>query len=134
MCVAQTLMEYTPPSSTTPAASFRTTTFASACHLLLTRLLTHAGSNPVALQAIAEFTKQPVDTLPPATDVPALTGLIFPHVLDYLKSWQCVSALPRRRTGVMSILERTNPGIVTLVEYDEQWRKVGVAVEGGNYR
>jgi endonuclease/exonuclease/phosphatase family metal-dependent hydrolase len=122
---ASTLMEISEDGEV-----FRTTTFASACRLLLELLCTRSLEDVAAVPAIAEFAGVPESSVR-GLDVQERVNLIFPIILDYIKSWQCIGSLDQRQTKVAAVIERFRPDIITLAEYDEQWASLGVEQQGG---
>jgi len=100
----------------------RSLTFQAAMWRLLERLCQYSSQNPAAEQAIRVFAG--VNELPPTIE--EKVALIFAPLLKEVQSWYKRASLPVRHAQVCRTLEQEMPHIVTLVEYDAQWRRLAI--------
>lgn len=101
---------------------------AAALLWLFQELCSHARENDQALPALSAFTGQPLSVLSsydPAKQAQACMDL----VIQEMERWRQISTLQERHRMFGSLLRTETPDVVTLVEYDQQWRILGVPDE-----
>eukprot|EP00930_Biecheleria_cincta_P068698 TRINITY_DN5642_c0_g2_i2.p1 TRINITY_DN5642_c0_g2~~TRINITY_DN5642_c0_g2_i2.p1 ORF type:complete len:608 (-),score=123.97 TRINITY_DN5642_c0_g2_i2:56-1879(-) len=100
----------------------RTMTFQAAIQFLLLKLCEHSLHAPSARTAISRFAH--VAEVP--SDADARMRLILPSVLRAVEEWRSRAGLSSRHERILKHIERMDPALMTLVEYDQQWQKLAL--------
>jgi len=98
----------------------RTLTLQAAVYWLLFQLCEHSLLNPDSRTAICTFAG--IEDAPATAE--ARTMAILPRVLAALEDWFTEATLTARHVKMCRVVEQVNPDICTLVEFDEQWRRL----------
>ena len=103
----------------------RTYTLQSAVRWLLERLLAHSSSNASAAEAVRRFLggrpSQPADA----------ASLVFSELAVEIEAWADAVSLTRRHKSFCETVGSCRPSIVSLVEYDAEWRRLPLPTADG---
>eukprot|EP00941_MAST-03F_sp_MAST-3F-sp1_P000334 g334.t1 len=100
----------------------RTATHVEAIRWLVLQMLKRSINNPLAADAVAKFSGR---KLIPDTPEGRLS-LVFPVIQKAMQVWTKEGSLPNRHKKFSVIFNKIQPSIATLVEFDEQWRCLGL--------